>query len=422
VLLLQQILDAATYPAARDMLGRLRISEPDIIVADSPQYGLRPLTWLSALSGAGNTLTWDANKRAVLLTLAAAGHVVRQSAAYTVYQPGRPVRLKLTGNAGVHVAPVVWENGQCDAANGVLWRRQANGTPAVVVRSSTSGAATEVVRTQADWNLDPLDGTGPSGFALSLAHNNVLIIEYVWLGALGARWGVATPQGITYCHIELFMNVLETSYMQTATLPLRWSLSAASNPASPVVAQAVCGEIESEGGSVSAPGLSASGGRRISAALAVTTEGPVVAIRPAATFGGVTNRVRIDVRELDIMAVANNALDWRLLYYPPGTTNPVTGGAWAVPHGQSATEVNASGTALDLTGAYEVTRGSLPASAQVRGSLTTQVVSAYPLTLDISGANSPLTSAAGANPAYLVLAAIGANATAAGSLRWWETF
>jgi len=210
--------------------------------------------------------------------------------------------------------------------------------------------------------------------------------------------------------------------MQTASLPLRWTLSAASAPATPIVAQAVCGQLESEGGSISKPGLTASTGRRQPQALAVTTEGPVVAIRPAVQFGGVPNRVRIDLREIDIMAVANNALDWRLLYYPPGTANPVTGGTWAVPHGQSAVEANSSGTALDLTGAYEITRGSLPASAQVRGVVTANVLNAYPLTLDMSGAENPLTSNAGANPAYLVLAAIGASATAAGSMRWSETY
>jgi hypothetical protein len=412
-----------TYdPAARDLLGRLRFSEPDVIFGDSPQYGLRPLTWLSATSGANNTLTWDAAKRAVLLTLTSAGHVVRQSAEYPIYEPGRPVRVMLTGNAGAHVAPVVWENGQFDAANGVFWRRQADGTPAVVVRSSTTGSAVDVVRTQADWNLDPLDGTGASGFTLNLARNNLLIIEYVWLGAFGARWGVATGSGIIYCHQEAFANLLQTSYMQTASLPIRWALSAASAPATPVVAQAVCGQLESEGGSVSKPGLTASGGRRIPAALAVTTEGPVVAIRPAVTFGTVPNRVKIDLRELDIMAVANNALDWRLLYYPPGTADPITGGTWAAAHDQSAVEVNSSGTALDLTGAYEITRGSLPASAQIKGQTSLDVLSAYPLTLNISGAESPLTSNAGAGPATLVLAAIGASATAAGSLRWGETY
>jgi hypothetical protein len=195
-------------------------------------------------------------------------------------------------------------------------------------------------------------------------------------------------------------------------------------PASPAVVGKVCAEVESEGGYFTQAAFPFSAGRLTGAAISTATTAPLLALRPALTFGGIPNRVLIDVRSVDVLA-QSAPVDWRLLYYPPGTADPITGGSWAAPNIYSATEVNAAGTALSLTGAIEVARGSVAASGGggggIRGTAISNVSQAYPLVLDMAGANNPLTSAVGANPAYLVLAAIGAGATASGGAEWWET-
>jgi hypothetical protein len=297
-----------------------------------------------------------------------------------------------------------------------------NTTLSVGVRSSTSGSAVNTVLARADWNGDKLDGTGPSGHTLDLTKNNVYVLEYAWLGAAGVRWGLFVDGTIVYVHTQVFANTLTTSYMQSATLPLRWEISAADAPAAPATLVEVCSQAESEGGYLTAPGRSFSAGRLLAAAIAVSTENVVIAVRPAVAHGTVPNRVEIEVQDVNILAVAANPLNWRLLYYPPGTADPITGGTWAAANTESAVEVNVAGTGLSLTGAYEIAQGSLASSAQSRGQALSKVVNAFPLTLNASGANSPLTSVAGASPATLVLAASGSSATAAGGLRWWELY
>jgi hypothetical protein len=310
----------------------------------------------------------------------------------------------------------VREAGQADAVNGVLWRRNATGIPACVVRSSTSGTVAEVVAAQPAWNLDRLDGTGASGFVLDLSKNNVYVIEYVWLGAFAVRWGVATESdGIVYCHQYVPANMLASSYMQTANLPMRWAISAASAPATSATMRQVCSAVESEGGYAIPPAFTFPARRLITAALAAATApnyAPIVAIRPALTVGTealpTVNRIQAFVEEIEVYATA--AADWALWYFPPGTSDPVTGGSWARLNTASSIEANVAGTALALTGGLQIAGGVALASGtggSARGAASATIQQTLPLALDCCGANNPLESNVGANPAYLVLAATG---------------
>lgn len=390
--------------AALDLFGRMRISEPAVVFASSPEDGAQALTWQTMASGAGNGAAWNANTRAIDMTLAAAGYVVRQSYAYVRYELGRPVRVILTGNWGNDVA-TTRERGQFDAANGVYWQRRPDGTFAVGVRSSTSGTVVNTIIEVADWNGDAV--------AITPSHNNVFLIEYVWLGAFAVRWGVATGSGVKYVHTEVFADRLAASYMQTATLPLRDAIYADAAPASPATMQIVCAQVESEGGYLLTPTLPWAGRRTVANVIAAATapnEAPIVAVRPALLkgSGGVVNRATILVDEVEIYSTA--AADWSVWYFPPGTANPITGGAWAAANPGAAVEVNASGTALNLSGGYRIASGVAVASGtggSARGATASQVQQVLPLTLDICGANSPLTSNVGANPGYIVLAATG---------------
>jgi hypothetical protein len=309
---------------------------------------------------------------------------------------------------------VVWELGQNDAANGVFWRRDTTGL-GVAVRSSTSGSAVDTIIPQAEWNLDPLDGTGPSGFTIEPAHNNVLFIEYVWLGALGVRWGVATPRGIVYCHFQAFMNLLPASYMQTACLPLRWAIYAAEAPDAPATMRQVCTALESEGGYAIPPAFTFATRRLIAGAIAAATapaEAPIVAIRPALTVGSaeqpITNRVQALVESISVYTTA--AVSWSLWYFPPGNGDPLTAGTWARLNPASSLESNVSATGLTLTNGLLIDSGFALASGSggsARGSASASIQQTLPLTLDCCGANNPLESTAGANPGYLVLSASG---------------
>jgi hypothetical protein len=398
--------------------GRIRTAEPAFLISHTGGYDLAPLIWETMTSGAGNTATWNSTTRGIDLVVASAGYVVRQTRQYVAYQPGRGQLIMMTSILGAPVANVTRRVGQFDAQNGLFFQEQA-GVKSIVVRNNF----VDTVVPQSSWNIDKFDGTGASGKTLDLSKDQVFVIDYAWLGTSQVRWGFMSNGEIAYCHKIDFANTQANSYMQTAFLPLRYELVASAAAVSTITQ--ICSTIATEAGIYSPPGGQFTVGRVISAALAVGTEGPVIAIRPVTTFGVLPNRIHIQVSNLEVYA-SGGPTTWRLLYYPPGSANPVTGGTFAQPNANSAVEANSSGTALSLTGAIELNSGFVAASAgashseQASNIIAENVAQSYPIVLDATGGGSPLVTNVGGNPAYIVISAVGASASAAAKITWIE--
>jgi hypothetical protein len=405
-----------TTSPARDAFGRERAVSPVLTFSNTTAYDAEPLVWQTITSGAGAAATWSSATRTIPLTLTnVTGYVVRQTYTYLPYQPGRSQFITMTGVIGAAVVNVTKRIGQFDQQNGLFFCQTAAGVLQVVRRS----AGTDTPVAQSTWNIDTFDGTGASGITLDFTKDQIFVIDYGWLGTATVRFGFYYNGNVVYAHAMHHANILATSYMQTASLPLRYEISSTSN-ATATLTQ-ICAAVASEGGYYDSPAYAFGATREISGIIATTSEVPLVAIRPATTFNGIVNRIRIIVVAVDILASAA-PVRYRLLYYPPGSTNPITGGAWAAANSASGVEANATGTALSLTGAIAVQGGFVGAAsgATNRASASESIVSNYPVTLNASGAGSPLTSNVGANPAYVVLSAIGAGASAAGQIDWEE--
>lgn len=79
---------------------------------------------------------------------------------------------------------------------------------------------------QEDFNLDRLDGTGPSGYDLDLTKMQMFYIDYSWYGAGFIRWGMRATNGdVTYCHKMPNNNVNNEAYMRSGNLPARYESS-----------------------------------------------------------------------------------------------------------------------------------------------------------------------------------------------------
>lgn len=406
---------AITMPIfALDAFARQRVVQPEVIFSSSMEYDAAPLQWQSIVSGANNAATYDSAKRQMTMTLGGtnAGHVVHQSTLYTPYQPGRSTFITMTGVMGAAVTNVTQRIGYFDSANGLFFQQTSAGK-AVVRRSSVSGAAVDVVVAQSNWNIDPLDGSGASGYTLDWTKDQIFVIDFAWLGTARVRFGFYLGGDIVYCHAMDHANVLTTSYMQSGTLPLRYELSCAA-PASATMVQ-ICGAIASEGGYFSQPGYQFSAARAVGSLISTASEVPLIAVRPALTYNSIPNRVQIRITHLNTLATTNSII-WRVLYYPPGSANPVTGGTWVQPD-NSASEFNVSGTALSLTGAIAIFDGYTPAASGGSAENTDDNIPLfYPLSLDAAGVGNILTTNIGANPAYIVVSGLGAGATAGATL------
>ena len=76
---------------------------------------------------------------------------------------------------------------------------------------------------QSQWNLDPCNGTGPSGFNLDLTKMQMFYIDYTWYGAGSIRFGFRGPSGdVMYVHKIVNNNINTESYMRSGNLPARY--------------------------------------------------------------------------------------------------------------------------------------------------------------------------------------------------------
>jgi len=79
---------------------------------------------------------------------------------------------------------------------------------------------------QNQFNIDRLDGTGPSGYVIDLTKIQMWYVDYSWYGAGYVRWGVRAVSGdIIYAHKLQHNNVQYTSYMRSGNLPAHYEVN-----------------------------------------------------------------------------------------------------------------------------------------------------------------------------------------------------
>jgi hypothetical protein len=93
----------------------------------------------------------------------------------------------------------------------------------IPITSAQCGKVIDTRITQAQFNIDKLDGTGPSGYNIDLTKMQMFYIDYSWYGAGFVRWGVRGPTGdVIYCHKMINNNVNYLAYMRSGNLPGRY--------------------------------------------------------------------------------------------------------------------------------------------------------------------------------------------------------
>ena len=100
------------------------------------------------------------------------------------------------------------------------WRGQGSLANIIVTRTI------DVRAPQRDWNIDKMDGTGQSGYALDITKMQMLYIDYSWYGAGFIRWGFRATDGtVRFCHRMLNNNVNTEAYMRSGNLPSHYESS-----------------------------------------------------------------------------------------------------------------------------------------------------------------------------------------------------
>lgn len=397
----------------QDAFGRVRVSDPITLLDSTFGYNLNTRQFEDISSGNG-VVAHNANSKAanLAITAGAPGVAGLQSYQYAHYNPGKSHLIIMTLCADPlglgFAAGQKFEAGYFDDNNGLFARRDSTGVY-VVRRSSTSGAAVDEAVLQANWNIDPLDGTGPSGITLDPTKSQIVVIDLQFLGVGRVRMGLQVAGSIIYAHEFNFANVNPGMYMQFGTLPIRWILSD-TGIGGFAQADAYCCMVTTEGGAEEDRGIPLSVGNPpatpITAASGADTF--ILAIRPKLTFGGIANRIWNILQAVGLLNTGANEALVKVWY-----DATVTGGAWAdVDTSDSGIEYNITAAHAPGTG-IEIGRFFVPATTQNKDSGLFLVKTRLPIAIDRAGANP-------VGVITLTAAGIGGTTPVLGMLSWRE--
>lgn len=199
-------------------------------------------------AGGGTTTTYNNNRASTFLGVSAttAGTRVRQTKQYFNYQPGKSQLVIMTLNTGIGKAGITKRWGLFDGNNGLFF--QLSGTTlSVGIRSKVSGAALASTVDQAGWNLDKMNGNGPSGVNIDLSSSQIFFFDFEWLGVGRVRFGFFIEGSPIYCHEFLNANHMTSVYMSSPNLPIRVEIINDGTGAADSIEQ-ICSTVISEGG------------------------------------------------------------------------------------------------------------------------------------------------------------------------------
>jgi len=233
---------------AYDAFGRLRVSNP-LTIFDSKNVLSKNSLFDESTTGSA-TVTYTANKSTVNLncTEASGDKVIRQSKRVMSYQPGKSLLIFNTFVMETQTENLEQRVGTFDANNGIFFEDTGTGYQ-IVRRTYTSGSAVDNDVAQSSWNGDKLDGTGASGYTLDPTKATIMFTDYEWLGMGSVRVGFIIDGKYIVAHTFLNANNLDTVYMQTANLPIRYEIEVTSAlAAGTYTLQQVCSTTLIEGG------------------------------------------------------------------------------------------------------------------------------------------------------------------------------
>lgn len=338
-------------PVGTDAFGRIRISDTLTLFDSSHRYQDNGL-WATA-TGTGGTYAFSSNEGLVNMnvTTVSGAQVLRETTKVCSYQPGKSLLIINTFVMNTAKANLRQRVGYFGEDNGIYFQINGLNEPEFVQRSLVTGTVTETLVPQSQWNIDPLNGRGPSGVTLDPTKAQIFWMDIEWLGLGTVRVGFVVDGKLIHCHSFHHANFITSTYITTASLPLRYEITNVGTTASSSTLKQICSTALSEGGYELR-------GAQLGIALPVatprdltnaSTEYPVISVRLKSTaLDGI-----VILTALSVMGITNNAnYSWKII--ANGTT---TGGAWVSAGTGSAVEYNITGTSFSSTGARILATG-----------------------------------------------------------------
>jgi hypothetical protein len=319
-----------------DAFGRLRVSSPLTLFDSSHRYADNGLWSTSASTGGSATFNSSQGLVDLTVTSSSGSEIIRETIKVFAYQPGKSLLVLSTFVMSPAKTNLRQRVGYYGAENG-LYVQLNNSTLSFVERSLVTGVVTEYVVNQSSWNVDTMDGSGPSGIVLDITKAQILFMDIEWLGLGTVRLGFVIDGNFYVCHKFNHANLITSTYITTASLPLRYEITNTGATSGTSTLKQICSSVISEGG-YELRGLQQAVGTPITSGRTLTTAGtyyPIVSIRLKST--------RLDAvviaTALSLVGTTTGTYNWRLV--SSGTTS---GGSWVSAGVDSSVEYNLTAT------------------------------------------------------------------------------
>ena len=324
-------------PTATDAFGRQRVSEPFTLFDSSHRYGDNGL-WATAGAAGGAQFNSDQGLMNLTVKLSNYGeYVYRETYKVFSYQPGKSLLLLNTFVMNPAVTGLRQRVGYFGTQNG-FYLELYGSTLSFVKRSYITGGVVDTPVTQSNWNYDKLDGTGPSGITLDITKAQILWTDMEWLGVGSVRMGFVINGQFILCHTFQHANIIDSTYITTASLPLRYEIEVTAISSGQATLKQICSTAISEGG-YEIRGFSRTIGIPITTPRTLAAAGtyyPIISIRlNSANLDGI-------VVPTGLFLLPQDSANYAFMLVSGGTT---TGGSW-LPLTNSLVEYNISGSSF----------------------------------------------------------------------------
>lgn len=385
-----------------DMFGRVKTGQA-FTIFDSQHRYKRAGDWSDETSGTA-TATYNANASVDALTIgfSSGDKLTRESKRVFLYQPGKSLQVLQTFVFAAPKANLRQRAGYFSRTNGMYLEQ--DGTDVYLVRRGySSGVLTETRVAQSEWNVDPLDGSGPSDVVLDLTKAQIMFSEYEWLGAGSVRMGFAIDGNFLIAHQFNHANHIDSTYMTTASLPIRYEIENTGATSGPSEMKQICASVLVNGGYQR---LTESWTAARTTTLSVGSDfKPLVSIRMAT---GRTDSIILPA-SARILPIAQGNYEWALV-----RNATLTGGTW-VTHTPSTGNVEYNISATAMTGGTEIAEGLINSTNQASSaiSLDSGALARFDLQLGRTNSSTPVS-----DTITLALRSLGGTQSGIGSLSW----
>jgi hypothetical protein len=239
---------------AVDAFNRLKTSNPFTLFDSQHRYTMND-KW-DTFGVTGGTATFSVNESVINMTVGvtAGAKVTRETKRIFPYQPGKSLLVLNTFAFNTPKANLRQRVGYFGLTGGATFGTPYNGiyleqnglTLSINLASGSLNQTTTV--NQSSWNGDKFDGSGSSGRTLDVSKGNIFWVDIEWLGVGDVRTGFFVDGKPVVAHIFHNDNVHPTTYMTTASLPIRYELENTATTASSSTMKQICSSVQSEGG------------------------------------------------------------------------------------------------------------------------------------------------------------------------------